>query len=206
MDDEIHSTRQRLLDAAEELILQHGFAATSLTMIVEEAGLTKGSFFYHFENKADLAHQLIERFAKTDREFLEDTMRRAEALSRDPLQQLLLFVGLLLETFGPQGEPPEGCLFASYSYEAELFDEQVHEISRDSMVLWRQTLLAKLRQVVECYPPRIPVDLESLADTVSVGFEGGFISARILEDPQAIAAHLEHVRNYFELLFCPPER
>lgn len=193
------------MDAAEELILDHGFAATSLSMIVEKAGLTKGSFFYHFDSKSDLAHQLIERFAESDRQFLEETMRRAETLARDPLQQLLVFIGLMLEEFGPAGQPPEGCLFASYSYEAALFEAETHEVSRTSFLNWRQTLQHKLRQVIEQYPPRIDVDLESLADTVSVAFEGGFVAARILDDPQVLVAQLVHLRNYFELLFEPGE-
>ena len=89
MNERPTGSRQQIMDAAEELILQHGFAATSLTMIVEKVGLTKGSFFHHFDSKSDLAHQLIERFAESDRQFLEETMSRAETLARDPRRQLL---------------------------------------------------------------------------------------------------------------------
>ena len=201
MDEKPTNSRQRIMDVAEELILQHGFAATSLKMIVEKAGLTKGSFFYHFDSKSDLAHQLIERFAESDRQFLEMMMGRAETVARKPRQQLLVFIGLMLEEFGPQGQPPEGCLFASYSYEAALFDAEIHEISRKFFLIWRRRLHDKLQEVAEEHPPRIDVDLQSLADMVSVTFEGGFVAARILDDPEVLVAQLVHLRNYFELLF-----
>ena len=45
------ATRQRLIDATVRLMLRQGFAATSVDRICGEAGLTKGSFFHHFESK-----------------------------------------------------------------------------------------------------------------------------------------------------------
>src|SRR5687768_12798984 len=44
-------TRERLIAATVQLILKQGFAATTVDQICETAGLTKGSFFHHFENK-----------------------------------------------------------------------------------------------------------------------------------------------------------
>ena len=63
-------TRQRLLDAAEELVNRQGFAATSIDQILEQVGVTKGAFFHHFKTKNDLARALIQRFAEADRELL----------------------------------------------------------------------------------------------------------------------------------------
>ncbi len=206
MADESVTTRHRLLDAAQELILQYGFAATTVAMIVERAGVTKGSFFYHFDTKAQLAHALLERYARFEIDLLDETMRRAERLSRDPRQQLLIFVGLIIEGFGPDGEPPEGCLFASYCYEVDLFDEQTLEVSRKMMLTWREKMLEKMEEIVESHPPRLDVDLESLADMVGTIFEGGFVVARILREPEVLREQFLHLRNYFELLFAPGDR
>src|SRR5437588_558763 len=43
--------RERLLDAAQRLMLARGFAATSVDEICAAAKLTKGSFFHYFESK-----------------------------------------------------------------------------------------------------------------------------------------------------------
>jgi AcrR family transcriptional regulator len=53
-------TRRRLLDAARRVFLKRGWAATSLEMIVREAGLTKGAVYSRFESKADLFLGLLE--------------------------------------------------------------------------------------------------------------------------------------------------
>jgi TetR/AcrR family transcriptional repressor of nem operon len=116
------ATRTAIMDSAEALILEHGFAATSVDRVIEGAGITKGAFFYHFKTKAELAHALVERYAALDSGHLERNLERAEQLSRDPLQQVLLFVGLFKEAAAELSEPYPGCLFASYCYEAQLFD------------------------------------------------------------------------------------
>ena len=90
-------TRERLLDAAQAGINERGFAGTSIDQIIERAGVTKGTFFYHFKSKNELARALIERFAAADRAVLGESMARAERLAEDPLQQLLIFVGLMIE-------------------------------------------------------------------------------------------------------------
>lgn len=198
-------TREKIMDSAEALILEQGFSASSVDRIIERAGITKGSFFYHFSSKAALAHALVERFAGFDREHLEAKMARAEKLTSDPLQQMLVFVGLFQEEAEGLTEPYPGCLFASYVYEGGLFDSVTHQVIVDAMLIWRDRLAAKFRAIAERYPPRAPVDPESLADMMTVVFEGAFVMAKSLKEPALLANQLGHYRTYLELLFAPAE-
>jgi TetR/AcrR family transcriptional regulator, transcriptional repressor for nem operon len=195
-------TRTAIMDAAESLILEQGFAGTPVDVILERTGVTKGAFFHHFPSKAALAQALVERYAKADAEMLTALMERAERLSRDPLQQVLIFVGLFEELTADMGPQP-GCLFASYVYEAQLMTEAAQEVMRTTSRLWRERLGGKLREVAAKHPSRLPVDPESLADGMTVTLEGAFIIARMMREPEAVAEHLRHYRNYLELLFSP---
>lgn len=58
MESESPDTRTVLMDAAEELLLRHGLAGTTVEAVIEKAGVTKGSFFYHFDSKDGLARSL----------------------------------------------------------------------------------------------------------------------------------------------------
>ncbi|HEY6820460.1 MAG TPA: TetR/AcrR family transcriptional regulator [Burkholderiales bacterium] len=51
-----HETRTRILDAAEELFMQHGFEATSMRLLTSRAGVNLAAVTYHFGSK----HALIE--------------------------------------------------------------------------------------------------------------------------------------------------
>ncbi|WP_235733926.1 TetR/AcrR family transcriptional regulator [Mycolicibacterium austroafricanum] len=53
------SARQRVLDVALALFTRHGYAGTSLQMIADEMGVTKGSLYYHFRAREDLLRALV---------------------------------------------------------------------------------------------------------------------------------------------------
>ncbi len=199
------STRENLMDAAEGLILDHGFAGTTVDAVLEQAGVSKGAFFYHFDSKSDLGHALVQRYARRDAEHLQETLDRAERLSRDPVQQLLIFVALFEEEMEALTEPYPGCLFASYCYQARLFDEETLAIAREAMVRWRERVSDKLEEAVERHSPRISVDIDHVADMLMVIFEGAFVLSQTLEDPSVVAAQLRQYRNYLELIFAVEE-
>lgn len=199
-------TKTAIMDAAEALILEQGFTASSIDRIIARAGITKGTFFYHFDTKADLAYSLVARFAALDRQNLDENMVRAEGLSRDPLQQLLIFIGLMRQMMEGLAEPYPGCLYASYVHEAELFDDRTLKIIRDGMRGWRDVLAPKIRAIIERYPPRRPVKPEALADMLTVVFEGAFIVSKTMNEPDLVAEQLDQFRDYIELLFAPADR
>jgi AcrR family transcriptional regulator len=51
--------QQRLLDAARREFARHGYEHASINTILDDAGFSKGSFYYHFDDKADLALTLL---------------------------------------------------------------------------------------------------------------------------------------------------
>src|ERR1044072_3618746 len=55
-----HGTRERILQAAERLMSDQGYSATSVDQVIAEAGSSKGGFFHHFSSKTDLAVHIVE--------------------------------------------------------------------------------------------------------------------------------------------------
>jgi TetR/AcrR family transcriptional repressor of nem operon len=194
-------TRERILDAAQALILDHGYGSTTVDAVVNRAGITKGAFFHHFGSKGDLARSLDERYALLDKQHLEQQMERAAKLASDPLQRVLVLIALYEEEFESMAEPFPGCLFASYIYENKLFDEQTIAVLRESTLMWRAVARQMLERVAAVHPPKVPVDMESLADLFYALTEGSFIMTKTLGDKTLLARHTRHLRTYLELLF-----
>jgi TetR/AcrR family transcriptional repressor of nem operon len=195
-------TRDKILDTAEALILDQGYSATSIDKLIDAVGVTKGAFFYHFDNKAALAYTLVERFAKADLDLREEFRARATKLARDPLQQLLIFIGLYEEMMEGFDEPYPGCLFASYLYEANLFDDRTMQVIDDTYRDWRVTLGGMIDKVAETHPPKLPVDTGDLADMFTGTIEGAFIMSKTLKEPKLVAAQIGLYRDFVELLFA----
>lgn len=55
-------TRDMILDAALKIFSQKGYAASRLEDVAEEAGLTRGAIYWHFENKLKLYYALFKDF------------------------------------------------------------------------------------------------------------------------------------------------
>ena len=56
-----HETRTRILDAAEELFMQHGFEATSMRLLTSKAGVNLAAVNYHFGSKDALIEAVFRR-------------------------------------------------------------------------------------------------------------------------------------------------
>jgi AcrR family transcriptional regulator len=55
------SARDRVLDAYETLLIEHGAAAVTLDAVSAAAGVSKGGLLYHFASKEALAGGLLDR-------------------------------------------------------------------------------------------------------------------------------------------------
>jgi len=194
-------TRERILDAAQALVLQQGLAGTSIDDVLSAGETSKGAFFHHFPTKNHLARALVERYAEADVTFLEDFMTRAEAVSSDPAEQLVAFIRLFEDAADEMVSQQPSCLYVSYVYEKQLFDDGTIGVIADVLLAYRRRLEEKIAAAVELHPPSFPVDAVALADHVTVTFEGAFVLTRALGDPSLMRQQLELVRRYVGLLF-----
>lgn len=56
----VSDAKERLMEAVTELIWTGSYGSTTIDQICERAGVKKGSFYYFFESKADLAKVAID--------------------------------------------------------------------------------------------------------------------------------------------------
>ena len=57
-------SRQRLIECAAELFWKNGYSATGISEILKQTGLPKGSFYFYFKSKDDLAAAVTEYYQK----------------------------------------------------------------------------------------------------------------------------------------------
>lgn len=76
--------RRRLLAAAMRLFGQHGYHATTVPMMVAEAGSSTGSFYFYFRNKEDIFRAALEALG----ERISAALNPAIAAETQPLRQM----------------------------------------------------------------------------------------------------------------------
>jgi TetR/AcrR family transcriptional regulator, transcriptional repressor for nem operon len=122
----VSDMKERLMDAAMDLIWENSYGATSVDAICERAGAKKGSFYYFFKSKSELAAAALaadwnKKKAEMDSMF-SPTVRPLERLDRyfdfvhDRLAALQKRCGSIL-----------GCPFVSVGSEVSTQDRVVRE-------------------------------------------------------------------------------
>ena len=80
-------THDRIVEKAAELFVAKGFKATGIKSLMEEAGLTNGGFYAHFDSKDDLLADVLEKRLERTRDMMgasfesEDAIRAAEIIA-----------------------------------------------------------------------------------------------------------------------------
>lgn len=195
-------TRKRILDAAQTLVLERGFAGTAVDDILKATELTKGAFFHHFPSKADLARILVHRFADRDIAAFDSLSRRAAALADEPLQEATMFLKLFEDEVRNLPEPFPGCMLASYVYESAQFTPEIQEFVADVFRRWAQYFEDKFARVMQTRKPRVAVTAGELAEMIVALLEGSFILSRAYKKPLLIVRQSELFRQHLQLVFA----
>jgi AcrR family transcriptional regulator len=80
--EEAAQTRQSIIEVAEELFTEHGFAGVTTHAIATAAGLTDGAIFHYFKSKKDLFGEIATRL-HTD---IHKAIYRAGLDAPDPIE------------------------------------------------------------------------------------------------------------------------
>ena len=198
-------TRGKILDAAQTLVMANGFAGTTIDDILGAAEVTKGAFFHHFKDKAQLAKDLVERYTVDDLSLFENFADEVESELTDPLEQMIAFLKKFENYIETSGDNAPGCMYAVYTYESAQFEPAILDFVADTLRQWTSIYVRKYQAVIDVYPPALDVTARQLAElTVSI-VEGGLILQRAYGDMQLTRRQSEQLRNYLQLLFGTPK-
>ncbi|MBP5801758.1 TetR/AcrR family transcriptional regulator [Microbacterium maritypicum] len=168
--------RDRILDAAEELVLAHGFDAMSVASIADRAGIGKGAVYLEFAGKREILDALLQRGTtrmndRVSRE-LGDRPRLSAAYraSARALSDDALMTAAFLDDRGILGE-----------HVAEITDGRYRDRQR-RVIEWLHALQDRGEIVAD-------VDIEALALALSSASIGLLSAARLLGPLEP--AHLE---------------
>ncbi len=131
-------SRQRLIDCAAELFWKNGYVATGVSEILNAAGLPKGSFYFYFKSKDELALAVISNYQ-------ERILKQVEVFSED--QTWDSFVVKLCMYLKERAENSSiwGCPFAVMGTEFAIQKPEAAKVYLDAIkkfgVLFRRVLL-----------------------------------------------------------------
>ena len=95
---EAAETRERILDAAVDVLAQRGYSAAGVQEIVELSGTSKGSFYFHFHSKEKMVMVLVDRMSEKLVKKVQDSVRHQPT----PVHRVAAGIEVLMATFARQ--------------------------------------------------------------------------------------------------------
>src|ERR1700758_3505611 len=89
------TTKERILDAAEEIMLQKSFHSVGLNEILSAVKVPKGSFYHYFQSKEQFGVELLKHYVADASAYKRKALLTSE-LSENPLERLIAFFDLCI--------------------------------------------------------------------------------------------------------------
>lgn len=197
-----HNSKTKLLDAALQVIRTKGYAGTTVEDICNEAGVTKGSFFHHFDSKDELALSATLHWdAMTEGLFAAAPYHKAS----DPLDRLigyLKFRGAILT-----GELPDyTCLLGTLVQETYSTHRDIRAACDRGLSRHIAELTRDLEAAKKLYAPKARWSAESVGYFLQSVLQGSFVFAKAKQSPEVVRENLDHLQRYLQSLFDRPPR
>ena len=190
-------TRQKLLEAAQELMLAKGFTATSVDEVCAAAGVTKGSFFHYFDSKEHLGRVVAEHyFAAKKRQCQAAPFWR----KKDPLDRIYGFVDSLIE-LPHTAEAGKGCLLGTFVQELSETHPAIRAVCAACLAEQAAAFKRDLDEAKARYAAGARWDTQSLAEHLLAVVQGAIILAKAKQDPKVIGESAKHFKEYLKGLF-----
>ena len=90
--------RERILEAAVEVLAQRGYSAAGVQEIVSRSGTSKGSFYFHFPSKEGMVIALVDQMSGR----LVAKVQESAGDEPSPLRRIAAGIDVLLDTFSRQ--------------------------------------------------------------------------------------------------------
>jgi AcrR family transcriptional regulator len=166
-----NETVEAFLDAAERLLISHGYGGITARRLAEEAGANHGLIHYYFGSMEQLLVQVLERF--TDRLITRQRAMYAEDVPF--LQKWRSAMGYLDEDFG-SGYQKIWLELQALAWNRPELQERLRQVHGQ----WRGVLLEAFAKALEHYrldPQQFP--LEAITTLVATFNEGIFLDRMI---------------------------
>lgn len=188
------ATRERIIDAAADLIYERGVAGVTLDDVREATDTSKSQLYHYFADKNDLVHAVIDRQSE-----------RVLAFHKPQLDSLSNWDDIrrwrnTIVAVQAERECRSGCPLGSLANElAELDDTARNQLS-EAFAAWEQLLAEGLAAMLETGALRPDADPASLALSTIASLQGGLLLAEIERNTHpleiALDAAIAHLNSF----------
>jgi TetR/AcrR family transcriptional regulator, transcriptional repressor for nem operon len=180
----VSDAKQRLMDAVLDLIWSGSYGSTTIDHICEKAGVKKGSFYYFFDSKAELAAEALEA-SWVDRRIELDGIFSATVPPLERLKQYCDFTYKIQREIKAKYGRVLGCPQVSLGCEVCTQEDILQKKIQGMMDQKRKYLESAVRDAHAAGLIHAP-DADAKARMIFAYYEGLLTQARIQDDVEVL--------------------
>lgn len=157
------STKERIFDAAEAIMLEKSFHSVGLNEILKSEQVPKGSFYHHFESKEQFGVEMLKHYVANASAYKRRILLSHEPES-NPRQRLLTYLESTVAAFmANEGKCP--CLVGKLASEVADFSDPMRQVLADGHREWAEITAEAIQEgltknALTCaQPPRLTATL-----------------------------------------------
>jgi TetR/AcrR family transcriptional repressor of nem operon len=129
------TTKERILEAAEEIMLAKSFHSVGLNEILTAVRVPKGSFYHYFPSKEQFGVELLRHYVKEASEWKRKLLLVTDQ-EPNPFLRLMAFVDLSVAHL-LENECQCPCLVSKLASEVATFSEPMRKVLAEGVREWR---------------------------------------------------------------------
>ena len=181
------ATRDRILQAASELIYRHGVAAVRLEDVEAAAGVGRSQLYHYFSDRDDLVRSVVDATI--------DTVLAAQepVAALDSIAGIDRWFGAIVAN-GARREGIGGCAIGLLATQLSEHDEVTRQAFLDAFSRWEAPLIEGLRRMQQRGELAEDVSVVELGDLTMAAIQGGLLLAHVRRNPDQLRLALRGAR------------
>lgn len=193
------ATRRKLVEAMAALVLKQGYHATTVEQVCALAGVTKGSFFHHFNGKEETGKAVLKWWGGMGMELYSAAWNAPGA---EPLEQLRRMLDIM-SGFTERPGQICACVVGMMSQELAQSHPELRAECARQLGIWTRHVARMLAEAKARHKPRADFDPEEAAWFLNSLWQGSMLVAKARREPEIIRRNLRMARAFVDGLFFP---
>ncbi len=190
-------TKDKIVKTSIDLMLTHGYNATSIDEICEAAKVTKGAIFYYFKSKEDLAEQILYIFFQNMMQISTDYKSKD---AKDPLKRHFGYLDSLIK-ISKNPKLPASCLVGNFAQEVAMTNKRLRKACDTCFDDWIDYVEKDLILTKKKYAPKEKIDTRSLAEMLVSIIQGSVLIRKSGRENASFKRNIRHYKKYIQLIF-----
>jgi TetR/AcrR family transcriptional regulator, transcriptional repressor for nem operon len=172
-------TRRRIVGHATLIMYEKGYARTTIDDVIASAGVTKGSFYFHFSSKEELGYAVIENASDHILGNIRQSLDRPGLTPYRRIEAMLEGIQRIVEV----ADCSRGCILGNLALETSHSNEGFRERIAGAFRDWSELIASELEEMklADELPPDF--DCTGYADFAISALEGGIMISKVTLDP-----------------------